>query len=206
MRNWIDLTHKMDAGMPIYADGSYSDPEFAAVPWSRVATDGFAVWHLHLGTQTGTHIDAPCHFREDAPDLDALDPGDCVGRYFYVTSAELAGEAELGADRYSGETMLFLDARDGVEAPKSVLERLLILPASVWIMAGVLTARDPDPFWLNRALADAGRFLVEDLNLSEINRVKMRGEAIAMPLRLTGLSGSPVRVLVRAATDNAPTE
>lgn len=93
--------------------------------------------------------------------------------------------------------MLYLDVPD---APLSAsgFAALLALPCRVWIMAGAATVEGQDPLHLHRALAAAGRFLVEDLDPAAVPLVPRRGEAIALPLRLAGLSGSPARVLVRA--------
>ena len=68
-RPWIDLTRPMNAGMEIYSTGAYADPPFRAEPWCDLSEAGFAVWHLQMGTQTGTHIDAPSHFVQGAATL-----------------------------------------------------------------------------------------------------------------------------------------
>jgi kynurenine formamidase len=48
------------------------DPELRFAPHSTVARDGFNLLAVHMGTQTGTHVDAPFHFEDDAPTLDEL--------------------------------------------------------------------------------------------------------------------------------------
>jgi kynurenine formamidase len=40
---------------------------------ATVARDGYNLLRVELGSQTGTHVDAPYHFRDDAPRLDDLD-------------------------------------------------------------------------------------------------------------------------------------
>ncbi|WP_111429329.1 cyclase family protein [Rhodobacteraceae bacterium DSL-40] len=195
MSDWIDLTRPMNSALPIYSEGPYADPPFATARWSEVAREGFEVWQLSLGTQTGTHIDAPSHFVSGGACLESLSPADCIGQYFHLSAAALARGHP--PDRYQGERLLFLDAHPEVVASEVTLQSLLALPARVWIMAGALRIHSSDPFRLNRALAQAGRFLIEDLNPSELARVPPRGEAVALPLRLTGVSGSPVRLLVR---------
>ena len=143
-----------------------------------------------MGTQTGTHIDAPAHFAPGGATLDALAPDDLVGRYFHAAQP---------AETYAGEPMLYLDATPGDALPERALAAFLALPCRVWIMAGAATVEGRDPLHLHRALAAAGRFLVEDLDPAAVPRVPRRGEAVALPLRLAGLSGAPARVLVRAA-------
>jgi kynurenine formamidase len=187
---WLDLTRPMDASLPIYAEPGYRDPPFAATRWCAIAERGFEVWRLEMGTQTGTHIDAPAHFAPGGATLDALAPDDLVGRYFHAAQP---------AESYAGELLLYLDARSGDALSERTLAAFLALPCRVWIMAGAATVEGRDPLHLHRALAAAGRFLVEDLDPAAVPRVPRRGEAVALPLRLAGLSGAPARVLVRAA-------
>ena len=189
---WIDLTRPMDPDLPIYAEGAYRDPPYRATPWCRIEDQGYAVWRLELGTQTGTHIDAPAHFVAGGATLDALRPDDLTGRYLYVDAA--VGDVP----RHRGEPLLLLDASWVPGITAATFEALLALPCRVWIIAGSATVEGREPLHLHRALARAGRFLVEDLDPAAVPRVPARGEAVALPLRLAGLGGSPARVLVRS--------
>jgi kynurenine formamidase len=195
---WIDLTRPMTADLPIYTAPGYSDPPFDAAPWCGIAEQGFEVWRLALGTQTGTHIDAPSHFAAGGATLDALAPEALIGRYFHVDAAALAAGGEACLAGHAGETILFLDASADPELPPAAAAALLALPCPVWLLAGAPRLTGRDPLALHRLLAAAGRFLVEDLDPDAIPRVPRRGEAVALPLRLAGVSGSPARVLVRA--------
>jgi arylformamidase len=190
---WIDLTRPVDATLPIYGEPGYSDPAFRATPWCTIGTRGFAVWRLELGTQTGTHIDAPCHFAPGGASLEALDANDLVGRYLHVDAALLGDGSGLA---HEGEPLVFLDCTTESVLSEAGFEALLALPCRVWLMAGSASVAGRPPLHFHRAVADADRFLVEDLDPSV--RAPRRGEAIALPLRLTGLSGAPTRVLVRA--------
>jgi arylformamidase len=200
--DWIELTRPIDASLPLYAAPGYSDPPFKARKWCGIASTGFDVWQLSLGTQTGTHIDAPSHFLEGGATLDSLLPDDCIGRYFHISHETLTNGTP--AEGYSGERLLFLDAHPEAVISDARLDTLLVLPPRVWIMAGSLTVASPEPFRFNRALAEAGKFLVEDLAPDHLPRVRPGGEAITLPLRLAGLSGSPARVLVRNPARQEP--
>jgi kynurenine formamidase len=191
---WIDLTRPMNPDLPTYATRGYSDPPFAAAPWCGIAEQGFEVWRLTMGTQTGTHIDAPAHFAAGGATLDTLTADDLIGRYFHVDAASL-DPARLGA--HAGEPILFLDASRGAGLPAVGVAALLALPCRVWVLAGAPTV-EGDPLRLHRTLAAAGRFLVEDLDPAALPLVPTRGEIVALPLRLEGVSGSPARVLARA--------
>jgi arylformamidase len=63
-----DLSHPLRSGMPVYP----GDPEVSIGPALTVAGEGVNVLGLHLGSQSGTHVDAPYHVNAALPDLDAL--------------------------------------------------------------------------------------------------------------------------------------
>jgi kynurenine formamidase len=48
------------------------DPELTFLPHSTIARDGFNLLAVHMGTQTGTHVDAPRHFEDDGATLESL--------------------------------------------------------------------------------------------------------------------------------------
>ncbi|WP_371480958.1 cyclase family protein [Kitasatospora sp. NBC_00315] len=64
----IDLTHPLTTGMPVYP----GDPEVELRPALTTATAGVNVLGLHLGSQSGTHVDAPYHVDVTWPTLDGL--------------------------------------------------------------------------------------------------------------------------------------
>ncbi|MBB2902193.1 kynurenine formamidase [Kineococcus radiotolerans] len=68
MTRWVDLSRPVGPGMPVFP----GDPGFAAEPAATVAGDGFAVTRLHLGTHTGTHVDAPAHVVPGGPTVEEL--------------------------------------------------------------------------------------------------------------------------------------
>lgn len=64
-----DVTVPIRAGMPIYE----GDPALNIEAWSAMAKgDSANVSFLHFGAHTGTHVDAPAHFIEDANKIDSL--------------------------------------------------------------------------------------------------------------------------------------
>lgn len=194
MGDWIDLTRKLDRDLRIYREGDYADPPFVAERWAERGTEGFEVWRLALGTQTGTHIDAPCHFAEGGATLDALPAGACVGRYRLVTAEQLAHPRFRPG--WAGESHILLDARAPLRAATAAIDALLALPVPLVVMVGALQVAHDDPLWFHRRLAQAGKFLAED-TLEDIGELAPGGDIIALPLRLTGVSGSPARVMVR---------
>ncbi|TWI50208.1 kynurenine formamidase [Pseudoduganella flava] len=200
MSDWIDLTRKLDEHLWIYRDGAYADPPFAAERWAERHSAGFEVWRLSLGTQTGTHIDAPCHFADGGATLDQLPVGACVGSYRLVSAGHLTDPAfRLDC---AGATHLLIDARAPLRAATAAIDALLALPPPMIVTVGALQVAHDDPLWFHRRVAQAGKFLAED-TLEDVGEFAHSGDVIALPLRLTGVSGSPARVLVRAR-ESAP--
>ncbi|GAA1269871.1 cyclase family protein [Kitasatospora nipponensis] len=64
----LDLTHQVTTGMPVYP----GDPEVALRPALTTDTAGVNVLSVHLGSQSGTHVDAPYHVDVTWPTLDGL--------------------------------------------------------------------------------------------------------------------------------------
>ncbi len=182
---WHDLTRVIDPALPPYRHGDYADPAVAIRPWATVAQQGFATQAISLGTQTGTHIDAPAHFVDGAATLDALPAAALMGRYRRARGGVVRGEGAI----------LYLDALDAAPMPEADFARLLALRLPVWVMAGAATVAGHDDWHLHRELARAGVFLVEDLDEAAARAITGPGRIVALPLRLAGTSGAPARVL-----------
>jgi arylformamidase len=204
MADIIDLTRVLDAQLPIYTSGSYSDPPLEITTWCTVEQQGYAVARLCMGTQTGTHIDAPAHFLPGGATLEALPVDALMGRYLWADLAQLA-PSELEALRlaYAGESILFLASAAAGEThmPEAALKALLELPCMVWVSTCEVRVSGHDELYFHRALAQAGRYLVEDVDEAAARRVRPGGELMALPLRLSGVSGSPCRVVVKRILD-----
>ncbi len=197
----IDLTKPLDASFCPYSQGNYTDPPYDMIDWSTIAREGFRVSRLSMGTQTGTHIDAPAHFLEGGATLEALLPDQLMGEYFWVDLSKcqsLTALARRMAD-YRTEGIVFLQTGENhvSRLSRKMLDTMLHLPAALWVLAGEVDLEDAAPFAFYRRLAGAGKFLVEDLDLNAARQVPQKGEIFVAPLRLTGVSGSPCRVMVR---------
>lgn len=195
MAEWIDLTRPLDDSTAIYRAEGYSDPAFRAEQWASHADAGFDVCALSLGTQTGAHIDAPSHMEPGGANIDSLRPEECVGSYRLVRADALESCAEQD---WSGVAALLLDARCGDSiSVNGVLALTRSAPRLVVLVGDEVSVSHPDPLHFHRAIAASDRFLIEDTK-SDVGALPYKGCIVALPLRLIGLSGSPVRVLVRA--------
>jgi kynurenine formamidase len=97
----LDLSHPITAGMTVYP----GDPEVRSREALSVAADGVAVTELHLGSHTGTHIDAPSHTIRGGRTIDEV-PLDALSGDALVLRADRAGECRpidgemLGLERF----------------------------------------------------------------------------------------------------------
>ena len=196
----VDLTRPLDENLCIYTNGGYSDPPLQIETWCTVAEQGYWVSRLSMGTQTGTHIDAPAHFVAGGATIEALPVQALIGPYLWVDLAQIArtglSTIEAGHQR---ETILFLASSQqaGVEITQQLFDALLDLPYLVWVIAYGVRVAGRETLYVHRALAEAGRYLIEDVDETMAARVRAGGQMIALPLKLKGVSGSPCRVVVK---------
>ncbi len=204
-RTFIDLTRSLDDTLPVYRLGSYADPPFRCTEWCSVTDQGFRVSRVELGTQTGTHIDAPAHFVADGPTLDSMPVQKLVGPYFLIDMPGFCSQEVLEAvtSAFNGEPILFLRTEAGgtSQITQSALDHLIGLSAQVWALGGTVLVEGAPEHEFHRRLGQAGVFLVEDLDVTAVAGVPTRGELFAFPLKLIGTSGAPCRVVVLAATE-----
>lgn len=81
----VDLSVPLGPGTVIYP----GDPEPRFRMHSTVARDGFNLLSVHMGSQTGTHVDAPRHFVDGAAVIEDLDLSRFVGTGVIVDATGL---------------------------------------------------------------------------------------------------------------------
>jgi kynurenine formamidase len=192
----LDLTKSLDENLYIYAEGTYSDPPLRIEPWCTVQNQGYKVSQISMGTQCGTHIDAPSHFVEGGADLGALPVDALMGKYFWLDLNE-AMQNKKNRFEYQDEPVLFLASNENIKISEDLFNTLLSLPCRVWVIVYEVEVLERDIFYFNRALAEAGKYLVENLDETAAMQVRSGGEIFALPLNLISTSGAPCRVVVR---------
>jgi kynurenine formamidase len=206
----VDLSVPLDAGTQVYP----GDPPVRLEPAATIDRDGYNLLAVHLGSQSGTHCDAPYHVRPDGARIDQLDlrlfagPGvlvDVRGRpaRSVIGVADVAPvldrvgpgtvvvlhtgwSAHYGTPRYADHPYL------GADACRALLDR------------GVRTIGLDTPnvddtpgdgrFGCHHMIAAAGGVIVE--NLTNLAAVDFPDPFVSvLPLRLTGADGAPVRAV-----------
>lgn len=178
--------------------------------WVAKLSEGASV---NLGTVTlsvhlGTHMDAPFHYSDEGKTVEQIDPGVFIGPALVVdvrgraliTVSDLAGIDLTGTPRILfktdawqersrfPETIPLLDA----ELPEYLHSQGVIL---VGMDVPSLDHLDSKDLPIHHALGCAGITILESLLLSYVP--PGRYELVALPLKLVGADGSPVRAILR---------
>lgn len=202
--------------MPVYP----GDPPFAkTAARSRARGDPVEVSSLTLGSHTGTHVDVPVHFLEGGADLDGVPVAAFVGPAVVVdarglraiTAADITELVPRGArrvlfrtdnsDRWGDgrfvEDYVYLTG-DGAQA---LVERGFVLVGIDYLSVEKFGAAEP---LAHLTLLSAGVMILEGLDLSAAPAG--RYFLVALPLRLAGGDGSPVRAVLLEGVDDAEEE
>ena len=216
----VDLSHRVDEHTQVFP----GDPHPRFEPATTIATDGVNVLHVHLGSHSGTHVDAPYHFVEDGKRLDELDPGLFVGPAVImdvrgkeprsrITVEDLQSyEANLapgsiavlytGWDRYYGTDWYyehpFLDRRAAQ----------LILDAGAGTVAvdalnvdeTPVEGAQPEGFPVHGLICGSGGIIAE--NLTNLGAIDFSDPVLSLlPIKLGGADGAPVRAVAIELVD-----
>ncbi len=187
------------------------NPPFACSPVKRTARgDSANVTALSLGTHTGTHVDAPRHFFESAPGVDALPLDVLMGRASVIEipgprrgieAGDLAGIAD-GTARVllkTGNSALWAEGsfhQDFAYLDESGA-RLLVDRGVRLVGIDYLSIeqfkRPGAP--VHHLLLERGVVIVEGLDLSQVSAGDYR--MYCLPLDIAGADGAPARVVLQ---------
>ncbi|MFD4431592.1 cyclase family protein [Nocardia sp. NPDC058497] len=211
----IDLTLPIHTGMPVYP----GDPEVLLEPALRVAADGVNVLGVHLGSQTGTHVDAPAHLDDSLPTLDELPLEHFTGPAQVVDARAVPARGVIGVDVFDidlvpGSIVLIATGWSAHWGTDDYLAHPCLGPdaAQMLVDAGIRTigidapsidlseAEDLD-LPAHRILCGAHAVIAENLtNLDRLLAAQSAGASIEVslfPLRLSGADGAPIRAVAR---------
>jgi kynurenine formamidase len=214
----LDLSVPIVTGMPVYP----GDPEVAAVPALTVAGSGVNVLRLHMGSQSGTHVDAPFHIDDALPRLDELPLTRFTGPAVVMDARGLPPRAPIGPDLLPaglepGVVLLIATGWSERWGSEDYLGHPYVAPetAEAVVASGVRTVGidalsvDPtvppgaDEFSLasHRVLCGAGAVIAENLTgLGRVVEAQESGCAIEVslfPIALAGADGAPARAVAR---------
>jgi kynurenine formamidase len=87
----VDLSHPVTSDTQVYP----GDPVPHLEQHSTIARDGFNLMSVSMGSQSGTHVDAPFHFDDDGKRIDELPLNLFVGPAVILDCGDLKGRQEI---------------------------------------------------------------------------------------------------------------
>ncbi|MFE3026179.1 cyclase family protein [Nocardia tengchongensis] len=209
----LDLSVPIRSGMPVYP----GDPEVTVRPALTVAADGVNVLHLDLGSQTGTHVDAPRHIDDALPALDELPLDRFTGPGVVIDARAAGAGGAIGREYFegrvaAGQVVLVATGWSAHWGTPAYLNHphLTVAAAEYLVAAGVRTVGidalsvDPTPaeeIPVHRILCGAHAVIAENLTglaaVLDAQTAGQRVEVSLFPLHLPGADGAPVRAVAR---------
>jgi len=194
----IDITRPLSEGILLYPGD--------IPPVFRQEEHGhYLITGLHLSTHTGTHIDAPVHYLKTGDTIDTIPLTHVMGacRVIDVTLAgtsitanHLEGRLD-GIDRLLLKTSFSNTGRFEENYPSLTADAARLITACDMKCVGIDTPSIESyecDGTVHRELLRRGCIIIELLDLSRVKEGDYT--LIALPLRLTGLDGSPARVVL----------
>jgi arylformamidase len=203
----IDVTVPIDAHLPVYPGNT----PFSIEAIKRIANgDSSNVSTLHLSAHTGTHVDAPRHFFDEAPGVEALPIELLFGRtrVVEIPTRKSIGPADLAAfdlsedvrvlfkttnSRLWGSSEFRTDYIGITEAGARHLVEQGVKVVGVDYLSVEEFKKPGAP--AHHALLGGGTIVIEGLNLRDVEPGTY--EMFCLPLRVVGVDGAPARVILR---------
>jgi kynurenine formamidase len=212
LRRVIDLSHRVDEDTQVYP----GDPAVRLEPATTLAVDGVNVLNVHIGSHSGTHVDAPYHFIEYGERIDTMDV-----RLFFGPALVMDVRGKSPRERITVEDLRRYEGRlsEGVVAvlrtgwdehygtaryyDHPFLDRRaaqLIVVAGVRTVAidalnvdeTVLEGPHPEGYPAHHLILGAGGVIAE--NLTNLKAIDFPDPFLSLlPVKLGGSDGAPVR-------------
>jgi kynurenine formamidase len=214
IRRIVDLSHPVDDSTPVYP----GDPVPAFTPATTISDDGYNVLHVRMGSQTGTHLDAPYHFLEDGSRVDDLDLGLLCApavivdvrqkqsrqpitwedldpyaaslRAGVILVLQTGWSSHWGTDTYANHPFL-----DGAAAARVVAAGVRTLAIDAMSLDETTDATEhPSGFAAHFAVLGAGGTIAE--NLTNLADIDFPDPVVSiLPILFRGADGAPVRAV-----------
>jgi kynurenine formamidase len=214
VRRIVDLSHPINAETQVYP----GDPVVRLRPATTIDRDGYNVLHVSMGSQTGTHVDAPYHFLADGARIDAMDLSMFIGPATVVDVRGLAPRSTISWSQLepfvtqmtSGAILVVHTGWSRHWCSPAYLEHPYFAPdaAERIVAAGVRTVAidamsvdetpppggEPGSYAAHDILLGAGCAIVE--NLTNLDAMDFDEPLLSvLPIRLADADGAPVRAV-----------
>jgi kynurenine formamidase len=214
IRRVVDLSVPVGPGTVAYP----GDPRVLLEVHSTVAQDGFNLLRVEMGSQSGTHVDAPYHFDDATPRIDEVPLELFLGPGVVVDASRLGARGRLTweyvapvADRLGPGVVVLLrtdwSRRYGEPAyfdnpflDADACRRMLDLGVRTFCIDALNIDETPDDdhpgegFPVHHLIAEAGGVIAE--NLRDLAAVDWPDPFVmVLPMLLEGADGAPVRAV-----------
>lgn len=211
----VDLSVPVDGGTVVYP----GDPQPHLAVHATIARDGYNLLSVRMGSQTGTHVDAPYHFEEDGERIDEVDLRRFAGPGVVVDATGLPPRGRITVEHLvpvrerlaPGVVVLLRTGWSAHRGDPLYFAHPFLDPAACeeLLAAGVRTVgidavnldetpddeHPGDGYPCHHLVAAAGGIIAE--NLTDVADVETLVDPLVclFPVRLTGADGAPVRAV-----------
>jgi len=205
----VDLSLVLNSDTPIYP----GDPKPNMSIATTIENEGYNLFNLNLGSQTGSHIDAPYHFDNQGTTVNNIDLTLCFGTGLVIDVTDKKNNEEISLEDIlpfankieDYKIVLFKTCWDDKKGTEEFFEHpyLSIEGAEYLLSKGIMTiAIDTinldktggTAFPIHDLYAKANGVIAE--NLANFSAINFENPLISvLPLKLEGCDGSPVRAV-----------
>ena len=206
MKNeWIDITQTISTRIATWPGDTPFEYELTATKEEGGAAN---VGTIKASLHTGTHADAPFHYVNEGKTLDMLDVNMYIGRAKVVSvlGASEIGREELEGFDLTGVERLLIKTVD-TSTPEKFPERINTLRENIGpflkekgiFLIGTdqnsVDAIDSKELLAHHSLFNNDVYILENLVLENVEPGDY--DLIALPLKIEGADGSPIRAVLR---------
>jgi arylformamidase len=208
----IDLTMRITPSIRVYP----GSPQPSFIPWSKFDRHGYDSEAMFMSTHTGTHVDAPSHFKPGFASIDMISTDRLVCNAVLIraekSANQLIEEQDLGNQISEGDAVVIAtgwekrsSSRNYMSENPGLSEQAARYLARKRVNAVAIDCPSIDGgadsrFIAHNILLSCNILVVENLcNLNRVTSSRSRSSTtftlIISPLKLGGATGSPARVL-----------
>jgi len=206
----IDLSQSINSDIKLYP----GSPNVSFLKWSKYSIDGYDSEAIFLSTHTGTHMDAPSHFIKGAEPIDILDVNRFVMSNVHLlkiskSSNQLITTEDIinsDTDIKENDSIIFstgwehnYNSDDYMSSNPGLSPEAATYLSNKKINAIAIDSPSIDSgieqeFPVHQILLKNDVLIIENIcNLTQIPKKILK--LIAIPLKLQGATGSPIRAL-----------
>ena len=206
----IDLSQSINSDIKLYP----GSPNVSFLKWSKYSIDGYDSEAIFLSTHTGTHMDAPSHFIKGAEPIDIIDVNRFVMNNVHLlkiskSSNQLITTEDIinsDTDIKENNTIIFstgwehnYNSDDYMSSNPGLSPDAATYLSNKKINAVAIDSPSIDSgmeskFPVHQILLKNDVIIIENIcNLTQIHKKILK--LIAIPLKLQGATGSPIRAL-----------